>query len=402
MKKVVLSFCILTSLFTACTVDDESTAIKTNLAGEITDNIIANKTFAAGNYILRGIVKIPAGVTLTFDAGATITSNRTDGTDALVILNGAKLIMNGTAADPIVCTELSKTPGSWGGIIIYGDAPMVGAAGVTTAISEDGLALPYGGANSNHNGGSLKYVRVEYAGKKITDGTSEMNGFSFYSVGSATVLENLVSYKGADDGFEFYGGTVSLKNAISYANSDDSFDWQDGWKGQDNTNWFAYQVGTANYGLEIEAKSYNNSFFPKVTNLTIKRAFGTVTEGGSSIIEFDAIQFKKEGNGDFSNIIIDGYTSTYTNTATPSISTNAVAVRIQDINTNSNQVNGNKIKLTNLKITNSNTTFAGAGATSFSVLFPAGQFITNTTATGASLSVGAWAAANGINLLSNL
>ncbi|MFA9269345.1 MAG: hypothetical protein ACEQSX_01105, partial [Baekduiaceae bacterium] len=47
------------------------------------------------------------------------------------------------------------------------------------------------------NGGTLKYVRVEYAGKKITDGTSEMNGFSFYSVGSGTVLENLVAYKGA-------------------------------------------------------------------------------------------------------------------------------------------------------------------------------------------------------------
>jgi hypothetical protein len=282
-------------------------------------------------------------------------------------------------------TEISKTPGSWGGIIMYGDAPIVGAAGVTTANSEDGLALPYGGINATHNGGSLKYVRVEYAGKKITDGTSEMNGFSFYSVGSGTTLENLVSYKGADDGFEFYGGTVNLKNAISYGNFDDSFDWQDGWKGQESTNWYAYQTGTGNFGMEIECKSFNNAFYPKVTNITLKRAAGTVTENAS--IEYDAIQFKKEGNGDFSNILIDGYSAT-----------GAVAVRIQDTNTNTNQVNGSKIKLTNVKI-NGTTTPSGTGSSSFSIVFPANMFTMSTTATGASLTTGAWSTVDSMNLI---
>lgn len=44
------------------------------------------------------------------------------------------------------------------------------------------------------------------------------------------------------------------KNLISYGNFDDSFDWQDGWRGQDNTNWYAYQVNTGNFGMEIEVK----------------------------------------------------------------------------------------------------------------------------------------------------
>ncbi len=61
----------------------------------------------------------------------------------------------------------------------------------TTSISEDGTNIVYGGTNAAHNGGSLKYVRVEYAGKKIVDGNKENNGFSFYSVGSGTILENL-------------------------------------------------------------------------------------------------------------------------------------------------------------------------------------------------------------------
>ncbi len=389
MKKTILSLAILASVFVGCTNNDnEENNTKTPIVGEITGDITANKTYAYGTYTLKGIVKIQSGVTVTFDAGSTITADKTDGVDALVVLNGGKLIMNGTASEPIITTEKSKVPGSWGGIIMYGDAPIVGAAGVTTATSEDGLGLSYGGTNATHNGGILRYVRVEYAGKKITDGTSEMNGFSFYSVGSGTILENLVSYKGADDGYEFYGGTVSLKNAISYGNSDDSFDWQDGWKGQESSNWYAYQVGTGNYGMEIEAKSYNNAFYPKVTNITLKRAAGTQTEGGSSAAEYDAIQFKKEGNGEYSNIVISGYTTD------PS----AVAVRIQDANTNTNQVNGNKIKLLNIKINDGTPNYAAAG-TAFTVTFPAANFTTSTTATGASLTAGNWATAEGVNLL---
>jgi hypothetical protein len=244
----------------------------------------------------------------------------------------------------------------------------------------------YGGTNAAHNGGALRYVRVEYAGKKITDGTSEMNGFSFYSVGSGTILENLVSYKGADDGFEFYGGTVSARNLISYGNFDDSFDWQDGWKGQNNTNWYAYQVGTGNFGMEIEASNNNNAYWPVISNITLKRASGTITEGGSSAAEYDAIQFKKQGNGDFSNILIEGYTTS-----------GATAVRIQDAGTNNDQVNGSKIKLTAVKINSGTSQFAGVGT--LSVTFPSGQYTTSTTATGASLTAGNWATVGGVNLL---
>jgi hypothetical protein len=358
-------------------------------AGIITGTILSDITYPYGNYTLNGIVTIEAGYTVTFEAGSTITATLADGSvDALVVKNGGKLIMNGTASQPIVLTESSLTPGSWGGIIMYGDAPIVAAGGTTNAISEDGLTYIYGGTNAAHNGGTLRYVRVEYAGKKITDGTSEMNGFSFYSVGSGTILENLVAYKGGDDGFEFYGGTVNLINAISYGNYDDSFDWQDGWQGQLNSNWFAYQTGTGNFGMEIEASNNNNSYSPVISNITLKRAAGTVTEGGSSAAEYDAIQFKKQGNGEYSNILIDGYTTN------PS----AVAVRIQDTNTNNNQVNGGKIKLTNVKINGSTPQFGGT-STITSIVFPAGFYTTSTTSTGATLTNGNWSTVNGVSLL---
>lgn len=385
MKKILLSLSILaTTLISCSTSDDEGTT--QIVAGEITGSATTNRTFALGNYTLNGIYTIESGVTVTFDAGSTVTANTANGVDAILVKNGGKLIMNGTASQPIILTESSQTPGSWGGIIMYGDAPINGAGATATKTSEDGLNLTYGGTNPAHNGGTLRYVRVEYAGKKITDGTSEMNAFSFYSVGSGTILENLVAYKGADDGFEFYGGTVSASNLISYGNYDDSFDWQDGWKGQNNSNWYAYQVGTGNFGMEIEASNNNNDYYPVISNITLKRAPGTNTEGGSSATEFDAIQFKKQGNGHFSNIVISGYTTA-----------GATAVRIQDAGTNTDQVNGNKIKLTAVKILDGTSEYAGAGA--INVTFPSGQFTTSTTSIGANLTNGAWSTVGGVSLI---
>ncbi|PXY44800.1 hypothetical protein [Flavobacterium hydrophilum] len=404
MKKLAISLTFLSLIFASCSSSDDDTVTPPPTgSGEITGDITASKTYIKGTYTLSGTVRVKSGVTLTFEAGSVITADASTGTDALLVEKDGKLIVAGTAAEPVVFTEKSKTAGSWGGIIIFGDAPIVSGkttdgTPITTATSEDGTNIVYGGSNPTHSSGSLKYVRVEYAGKKILDGNSEMNGFSFYAVGSGTVLENLVAYKGADDGFEFYGGTVSAKNLISYGNTDDSFDWQDGWQGQANTNWYAYQTGAGNFGMEIEAKSVNNAFFPKVSNITLRRAAGTATEAGNPA-EIDAIQFKKEGNGEYSNIVISGYTNTYTNAG---VTTNAVAVRIQEAATNTNQVAGGKIKLLNVKIDDAATLQTGAGAAGFTIAFPTGNFTTSTAATGAALTPGAWAIVDGVNLLEKL
>ncbi|MFT7352271.1 MAG: putative membrane protein, partial [Flavobacterium sp.] len=394
MKKLILGLAIISSVFTGCTSSDDEVPVIVPVTGEITGNISANTTYAFGTYTLKGIVKIQSGVTVTFAAGSTITCNKVTGDNALVVLNGGKLVVNGTETQPVVFTEVSQIPGSWGGIIIYGDAPIKAVGGLTTSTSEDGNALPYGGTNATHNGGSLAYARVEYAGSKLADGTKENNGFTFYSVGSGTTLDHLVSYKGADDGFEFFGGTVSMTNAISYGNYDDAFDWQDGWQGQNNTNWYGYQVTKGNFGMEIEASNINNTFFPKVANVTLKRAAGCVPEVAGDV-QVDAFQFKKEGNGEFSNVVIDGY-GVYTEAGTLY---NGASVKIQDATTNNNQVNDSKIKLTNVKVTNT-TQATPIGATSaITVVFPAGQFTTSTTATGATLTQGNWATVGGVNLL---
>lgn len=396
MKTKFFALALATGLFlNSCSSSDNPILPVTPPAtGEITGTITANKTYAYGNYTLKGIVKISDGVTVTFDAGSTITTDKSIGDNALVVLKGGKLITNGTADKPVVFTEKSKLPGSWGGIIMYGDAPVKVAGGGASSTSEDGNKIAYGGTNPTHNGGSLNYTRVEYAGSKLADGDKENNGFTFYSVGSGTTLDHLVSYKGADDGFEFFGGTVSMTNAISYGNYDDSFDWQDGWQGQANSNWYAYQTGKGNYGMEIEASLNDNAFFPKVSNITLKREAGNVPEVGDN--QVDAFQFKREGNGEYSNIIIDGY-GNFTNAAGTVFKGSAVS--ILDGVTNDHQVKTGKIKILNVKITNT-TNINPIGATdAIIVTFPTGAFVTSATATGATLTPGAWATVDGVNLI---
>ncbi|ROI00415.1 hypothetical protein [Chryseobacterium daecheongense] len=403
MKRNLLTLLSLTLLLSvsSCTIevnDDSGTPTITNpgntagvlpeggkLSGEITSNLTIKK----GNYTLEGIVKVADGATLTIEAGATFTVS-TAVTSSLVVLQGGKILALGTANEPIVFTTTAKTPGGWGGITIYGKAPIKAVNGNTTAVSEDGNAITYGGTDANFSSGILKYVRVEYAGKKISDGTSETNTFTFYAVGDGTILENLVAYKGTDDGYEFFGGTVSAKNIVSYGNYDDSFDWQDAWSGQNNTNWYAFQTVTGNFGMEIEASANIDNTPPKISNITLIRDANTNPEVAGST-EISAIQFKRQGTGIFSNVYISGYKNTG--------GKNAYSVLIQEQTTETNQVATNKIKVEPLNYVNSDN----PGVWGYAYTPVAVKTFTNTaTVSKVSLTAGAWATVDGVNLLSAL
>ena len=394
MKKNILNLLSLAAVFavTSCTVEIREEADINGGGtgtGTLTGTLKQNTVIKKGTYVLEGIVKVPEGVSLTIEPGATFTAKTSVGS-SLVVLQGGKIYAEGTASEPIVFTSDNKKPGDWGGVTIYGNAPFKAINGASKALSEDGNNVYYGGDNPNDNSGSLKYVRVEYGGKKIGDGTSETNSMTFYSVGAGTVLENLVAYMGTDDGYEFFGGTVSGKNLVAYGNYDDSFDWQDAWSGQNNSNWFAYQTSIGNFGMEIEASGNADNTAPKVNGLTLIRAAGTKPETAGSI-EVSAIQFKKHGNGIFSNVFIDGYKDTD--------GKKAYAVLIQDVATETEQVNKNKISVSPVNHTGSdNLNIWGYAYT------PNGAktFTSDATVKKVNLTSGNWATVNGVDLLSAL
>jgi hypothetical protein len=68
----------------------------------------------------------------------------------------------------------------------------------------------------------------------------EINGLSLGGVGRGTTIEYVEAVSFADDGFEFFGGTVNTKYLVSAFNDDDSFDTDMGYTGK-NQFWFAIQ-----------------------------------------------------------------------------------------------------------------------------------------------------------------
>lgn len=209
-------------------------------------DITENMTLETGkNYTLNGGIHVKAGATLTIQPGVTITAKHDGTVDYILVEQGAKIDAQGTASQPIVMTSEKKEAGAWGGLHICGYAHTNNGSGS----SEIGNA-PYGGNNDADNSGTLKYIRLEYTGYAF-DEEHEANGVSFYGVGNGTTVEHLQAYKGSDDGFEFFGGSVNVKYLVATSCSDDSFDWTEGWNGKAQFL-VAYQEGETSLGYDCD------------------------------------------------------------------------------------------------------------------------------------------------------
>ena len=267
------------STFTACKKDnptDEETVLSGSLANGtvIKGDLVNDVTLVKGNtYVLRGGVHVKEGKTITIQDGVTVKSdNNEPATAYLLIEPGAKIMAQGTAASPIVFTSGAATPKEqdWGGIIVCGRAPVNGEGGRIS--SEMGAGVTYGGNVANDNSGVLKYIRVEYTGRKQT-ADKEHNGFTFEGVGNGTVVEYLSVYKGGDDAFEWFGGTVNVKYLFAYGAQDDTFDWTFGWSGKAQFLVGVQGDGVADRGIEADnsnknrtANPYSN---PTISNVTL-------------------------------------------------------------------------------------------------------------------------------------
>jgi hypothetical protein len=206
----------------------------------ISEDISASRTlFADTLYVLSGYVKVLDGATLTVEAGTRIVGDSAVTGSSLWILRGAKIEANGTAAAPIVFTSAlsagDRKPGDWGGIIIIGNGTInrTGAT-ILTEGGAAGEAENYAGGNDDDDdSGTLRYVRIEFAGFDVSNGGGqELNTLSSYAVGRGTTYEYIESMAGLDDAFEWWGGAVDARYLVSYESGDDHFDWTEGYRGR--------------------------------------------------------------------------------------------------------------------------------------------------------------------------
>ncbi len=213
---------------------------------------------AATTYDLSDPLYIAAGGELNIPAGTKIEGS--NGFDSFIlVLQGGKINVRGTAANPVEMTAegTNVAAGSWGGLVINGKAPLSGGGTAKTEIDND---YEYGGTDAADNSGSIEYLILRGTGAK-NSADVEHNGLTLNAVGNGTKIENIFVIDGADDGIEFFGGSVNVTGLLVVNSDDDMFDFTYGYSG------------------------------------TLKNAYG-VWEEGFSTAESDASGVEADGNFD--------------------------------------------------------------------------------------------------------
>lgn len=312
------------------------------------DPITSDLTLTAGNvYILDGATFIGenqiedasgASATLTIEPGVVVAANTGDSiVDTLIISPGSDIDAEGEANAPIIFTTLldlvdadgetdataqaaasdglangetavSDREERWGGLVINGFAPINDCTGQATGTaactkSGEGNSGLFGGDDPADSSGTLRYVRVQYAGFPFTS-SNELNGIAFQGVGSGTEVEFIQVHNNADDGVEFFGGTVSPRYVVITDAGDDSIDWTDGWTGSLQ---FALVVGGPQQN-DNAIEGDNNGDFPSVqpplSNPTIANL--TVASNGTDESNDDGLTLRAGTNATILNTIVTG------------------------------------------------------------------------------------------------
>lgn len=199
------------------------------LSGNINKN---TKLYKKDIYLLLGSVFVTDSTTLTIEPGTVIIGDfKTTG--SLIISKGSTLIADGLETDPIIFTSNRsvKKAGDWGGIMILGDAPM-NKFGNTAAVNY-GLKpssynnISYGGPNVKSNSGILRYVRIEFAGKRTKD-FGYYNGLTLAAVGNKTIVENVMVSYCEGNSFNVIGGEVIMNKMVSYRSMSNDYEFNYG------------------------------------------------------------------------------------------------------------------------------------------------------------------------------
>ncbi len=245
---------------------------------DVASNIESDVTWSNDKLVrIHGVSYVRNGATLTIEPGTVVIGQPgSEPPSVLVVTRSGKLVAEGTRSRPIIMTSAlpmgERNRGDWGGLIMLGSAPVnVGANSGGNSNSEgefyiEGMPATddtkYGGSDPEHSCGSLRYVRVEFAGS-IFAPNNEANSFTWGGCGTKTKAEFLQATYGLDDSFEWFGGTMNASHLIGGLGADDYIDFQLGFTGKIQYGIF-YQDedSTGNRGLEGDNSEYNQGATP--------------------------------------------------------------------------------------------------------------------------------------------
>ncbi len=340
------------------------------LSGAYTQNLqLTNET----TWVLSGLVRIgnrnSASANLSIEAGTRITGQGQT-SDYLYVEPGSRIYAEGLSYAPIVFTSpkdsagQTPAPKDWGGVVVSGNAPV---NGTSPAPSEFDPNLLFGGTNATESSGVLRYVQVRYAGYVFAP-NREVNSFTFQGVGSGTVVEYIQSYRGGDDGVEFFGGTNNVKHLVVTDGGDDAIDWDLGWNGKVQYALVSHAASGGlgeDRGIEAANNPNNSDASPRATptlsHLTLM-GNGRGTHG---------IELKQGSGGRIWNSIVTGFPTsclfitggaTYTAAGTPSALSGNTVVRNTFMNCTNNFRQDDGAAFTSEAFFNANTGNSTANA----------------------------------------
>jgi hypothetical protein len=276
---------LMMALVAAVIVAGQAVSLRADLAGPfnvpgidkpvyvVTGSITGNENWSSNNYyVLRGAVFIEEGGTLNIAAGTRVIGE-SGSVGTLIVKRGGRLNAIGTRTAPIVFTSDqpvgNRARGDWGGIIINGRAPVNIEGGEGVGEADTGV---YGGNQPNDNSGTMRYVRVEFAGVEFSP-DNELNGIAFQGVGRGGSYEYIQVHMNRDDALEWFGGTADIKYAVASNAADDSFDWTFGWSGRAQFIAITQRGDDADNGIEADNNEFNNNLLPRsnpqIYNITL-------------------------------------------------------------------------------------------------------------------------------------
>lgn len=310
------------------------TAIATGTEATLT----ADNVYLLGEtlFVMPGaVLNIEAGTIIynaSFENGPGTADNVLG---SIVVTRGGQINVLGTAEEPVVMTTTDslealrgvdidnngvvalapdkETMSRWGGLVILGNAFVSNqidsdsdrgngneinlfessiegfAGGGLDDLDLDGFSdlLEFGNSanidpdvqavNNVESSGRIEFLSLRHGGFALADG-NEINGLTMGGVGSGTIVSHVEVVSNADDGFEWFGGTVGSDHLVSSFVNDDSFDFDLGHRGF-HQFWFVIYDETGgdhagewdgvvvNFGDDAPGDGLENSM-PLVANAT--------------------------------------------------------------------------------------------------------------------------------------
>ncbi len=205
------------------------------------------------------------GATLRLQAGALL---RAYGPSAEIVVEpGGRIVAEGTRQAPVVLTCSApvgqRAPGCWGGLRIHGRAPVTGGEGDAA-----------GGDAWDDSSGSLRYLRVEFAGASPQQDTAAP-ALALHGVGSGTLLQHVQVRSSAGDGIAFVGGTAVCEYCLASDSGAHGLSWQRGFRGslRHLYVWQGSGDGDALHGRNLDSgPDRQPRSHPQLANVTLTAA----------------------------------------------------------------------------------------------------------------------------------